>query len=115
MVEDVRFVRDKNVVAVIDFRQTTIYPTDASPGQRPERLAAIDPRGRFHQVHHRAGNPEGTYEDDGRRSPVNHGTRHRMTGRGRRQAIAARCSSQERPSAHAVAGATARSASRERG
>ena len=64
MVEDIGFVRDKNVVAVIDFRQTTIYPTDASPGQRPERLAATDPRGRFHQVHHRAGNPEGTYEGD---------------------------------------------------
>jgi hypothetical protein len=64
MVEDVGFVRDKNVAAVIDFRQTTIYPTDASPGQRPEHLVATDPRGRFHQVHHRAGNPEGTYEDD---------------------------------------------------
>ena len=37
---------------------------------------------------------------------------HRMTGRRRRQAVAARCSSQERPSAHARAGATARSASR---
>ena len=64
MVEDAGFVRDKDVVAVIDFRQTTIYPTDASPGQRPERLVATDPRGRFHQVHHRAGNPEGTYEGD---------------------------------------------------
>ncbi|HUK67140.1 MAG TPA: hypothetical protein VLW50_00025 [Streptosporangiaceae bacterium] len=30
MVEDVGLVRGKNVVAVIDFRQTTIYPTDAS-------------------------------------------------------------------------------------
>ena len=64
MVEDVGLVRDKNVVAVIDFRQTTIYLTDASPGQRPERLAAADPRARFHQVRHRAGNPGGTYEDD---------------------------------------------------
>ncbi len=51
MVEDVGFVRDKNVVAVIDFRQTTVYPTDASPGQRPEHLVATDPRGRFHEVH----------------------------------------------------------------
>ena len=62
--QDVELLRDKNVVAVIDFRHTTIYPTDASPGQRPEHLVATDPRGRFHQVHHRAGNPEGTYEDD---------------------------------------------------
>ena len=62
--QDVELLRDKNVVAVIDFRHTTIYPTDASPGQRPEHLVATDPRGRFHQVHHRAGNPEGIYEDD---------------------------------------------------
>jgi hypothetical protein len=62
--QDVELLRDKNVVAVIDFRHTTIYPTDASPGQRPEHLVATDPRGRFHKVHHRAGNPEGTYEDD---------------------------------------------------
>ena len=64
MVENVELVRDKNIVAVIDFRRTTIYATDASSGQRPERLVATDPRGRFHQVHHRAGNPDGTYEDD---------------------------------------------------
>jgi hypothetical protein len=64
MVEDVELVRDKNVVAAIDFRQAVIYPTDASPGQRPDHLVATDPRGRFHKVHHRAGNPDGTYEDD---------------------------------------------------
>jgi len=64
MTEDAELVRGKNVVAVIDFRQATIYPTDASPGQPPEHLVAPDPRGRFHQVHHRAGNPDGTYEDD---------------------------------------------------
>jgi hypothetical protein len=27
-----------------------IYPTDASPGQRPERIVVTDPRGHFHQV-----------------------------------------------------------------
>ena len=64
MVEGVELVRDKNVVAAIDFRQAVIYPTDASPGQRPDHLVATDPRGRFHKVHHRAGNPDGTYEDD---------------------------------------------------
>jgi len=64
MVDDVELVRGKSVVAAIDFRDTLIYPTDASPGQRPERIIAADPRGRFHKVHHQAGDPEGTYEDD---------------------------------------------------
>jgi hypothetical protein len=64
MVDEIDFIRDKNVVAAIDFRDTTIYPTDALPGQRPERIVATDPRGRFHKVHHGAGNPEGTYEAD---------------------------------------------------
>jgi hypothetical protein len=64
MVEDTELVREKNVVAVIDFHETTIYPTDASPGQRPEHIVAADPHGHFHKVHHFAGNPKGTYEDD---------------------------------------------------
>jgi hypothetical protein len=63
MVDYVELVRDKNVVAAIDFHQTTIYPTDALLGQRPEHIVAADPHGHFHKVHHRAGNPKGTYED----------------------------------------------------
>jgi hypothetical protein len=58
-------LRGKSVVAVIAFRETTIYPTDAPPGRYPERLVATDPDGHFHKVHHRAGNPRGIYEDDG--------------------------------------------------
>jgi hypothetical protein len=57
-------VRGKNVVAVIDFHEAVIYPTDAAPRQRPERLVATDPEGHFHHVHHHAGNPSGAYEDD---------------------------------------------------
>ncbi len=64
MVDEIELVRNKSVVAVIDFRQTTVYPTDAARGQRPERVVPVDPRGHFHKVHHRAGNPGGTYEDD---------------------------------------------------
>jgi hypothetical protein len=64
MLEQTELVRGKNVVAAIDFRETTIYPTDASPGQRPEHVVATDPRGRFHKVYHRGGNPDGTYEAD---------------------------------------------------
>ena len=64
LADDSEVIRGKSVVAVIDFREATIYPTDASPGQRPERIVASDPRGRSHKVHHQAGNPKGTYEDD---------------------------------------------------
>jgi len=62
--DNVDLIRDKCVVAVIDFRVTRIYPTDATPDQPPDRVFALDPRGRFHEVYHRAGNPDGTYEAD---------------------------------------------------
>ncbi len=64
MLDEIELIRDKSVVAAIGFRDTTIYPTDAIPGQAPQRIVAPDPRGRFHKVYHRAGNPEGTYEAD---------------------------------------------------
>jgi hypothetical protein len=64
VVEYAELLRGKSVVAAIDFHETTIYPTDALPGQRPERIVVDDPHGRLHKVHHRAGNPEGAYEDD---------------------------------------------------
>ena len=64
MADDLEQIRGRNVVVVIDFHEAIIYLTDAAPGQRPERLVATDPRGHFHQVHHHAGNPSGTYEDD---------------------------------------------------
>jgi hypothetical protein len=62
--QDQEFIRGKNVVAVISYRDTLIYATDADVGTRPERFTAPDPQGRFHKVHHKAGNPSGTYEDD---------------------------------------------------
>ncbi|HTU38927.1 MAG TPA: hypothetical protein VMF35_13090 [Acidimicrobiales bacterium] len=64
MAIDLDQIRGKNVVAVIAFRESIIYVTDAAPGERPERLVATDPHGHFHKVHHHAGNPSGTYEDD---------------------------------------------------
>ena len=64
MAEDTDLVLDKSVVAAIDFRLTKIYLTDATPDRRPEHIVARDPRGYFHEVHHRAGNPGGTYEAD---------------------------------------------------
>ncbi|HEY5059680.1 MAG TPA: hypothetical protein VII51_11760 [Gaiellaceae bacterium] len=64
MADDIELVQGKNVVAVIDFHETSIYPTDASPGERPEHIVAPDPLGHFHKVHHHAGNPSGAYEAD---------------------------------------------------
>jgi hypothetical protein len=66
MAREVELVRDKNVVAVIDFHRAAIYPTDAAPGEQPEHIVPTDPHGHFHKIHHQAGNPEGTYEADSR-------------------------------------------------
>jgi len=67
-------MRNKNVVAVIAFRESNIYATDAVPGERSRRIAATDPCGRFHKVGHHAGNPSVgptrmTLWSTGRRSP----------------------------------------------
>ena len=62
--QDAELIRGKNVVAVIDFRDTYIFPTDAEPGSRPDSVVAPDAHGQFHKVHHKAGNPSGTYEAD---------------------------------------------------
>ncbi len=62
--QDAELIRGRNVIAVIAFRETDIYATDSAPGERPTRVVAPDPRGRFHKTHHHAGNPSGTYEDD---------------------------------------------------
>lgn len=64
MVENVEALRGKNVVAVIDFHETTIYPTDAVPGQVPEHIVSADPHDRHHKVHHHAGDPKGDYDED---------------------------------------------------
>jgi hypothetical protein len=61
---DVEQFRGKAVIAAIDFHHTLIYATDATPGQRAAQLVAADPRGYFRKVSHRAGNPDGIYEDD---------------------------------------------------
>jgi hypothetical protein len=64
VVDPNEMVRGKNVVAVIAFRDATIYPTDLSLDDTPDHIVASDPRGRFHKVHHHSGNSQGTYEDD---------------------------------------------------
>jgi hypothetical protein len=62
MIGGAELLGEKNVVAGIELRQTTISHTEASPGPQPEHLVVTDPEGHFHQVHHEAVNPKGTYE-----------------------------------------------------
>jgi hypothetical protein len=64
MSDDAALLRGRNVVVTIDFHEAVIYPTDAAPRQRPERLVAADPEGHFRHLHHHAGNPSGAYEQD---------------------------------------------------
>jgi hypothetical protein len=61
---DTAALHGKRVVAAIDFRDTVIYATDAAAGERSGRVVADDPKGRYHKVSHRAGNPRGVYEPD---------------------------------------------------
>jgi len=61
-ISDDQAIRGRNVVAAIDFHRTRLYPTDASPGERPERVADVDPEGHSREISHKAGNPDGTYE-----------------------------------------------------
>jgi hypothetical protein len=61
-ISDEQAIRGRNVVAAIDFHRTRLYPVDASPGERPERVADVDPEGHSREISHKAGNPDGTYE-----------------------------------------------------
>jgi len=54
----------KLAIAAVDFHTTRIYAIDMDPKSRPETVGASDPKGFRHNVYHRDGNPDGTYEDD---------------------------------------------------
>lgn len=55
-------IRGANVVAVIDFHRTLIYPLSETETASPERIEDVDAHGRAHEIRHKAGNPRGTYE-----------------------------------------------------
>jgi hypothetical protein len=57
-------LKDRLVVATVDFHSARIFATDAPAHSAPERVDASDPRGYYANVYHRAGNPDGTYEAD---------------------------------------------------
>lgn len=51
------------VVAAVDFHTATVFRIDDGP-RAGERITPRDPRGLAHNVYHRHGNPDGTYEAD---------------------------------------------------
>ncbi|MGA8634580.1 MAG: hypothetical protein WB805_06965 [Candidatus Dormiibacterota bacterium] len=55
-------IRNANVVATIDFHRTLIYVLGAAGEESPERIEDVDSHGHAHEIAHRAGNPDGTYE-----------------------------------------------------
>ncbi len=57
-------VRGKRAVVAVDFHHARIYAIDAPTHSRPEAVQATDPYNLDHNLYHRAGNPDGTYDID---------------------------------------------------
>lgn len=57
-------LKGKRAIVAIDFSHARIYATDAPTHSTPEAVAAPDPWHLNHNVYHRAGNPDGTYDID---------------------------------------------------
>jgi hypothetical protein len=55
-------IRGANVVATIDFRRTRIYSLGRPGAESPERVEDVDPQGHAHEIAHKGGNPDGSYE-----------------------------------------------------
>jgi hypothetical protein len=54
--------RGANVVATIDFHRTLIHSLGGAGAESPERVQDVDTQGHAHEIAHKAGNPNGTYE-----------------------------------------------------
>lgn len=61
---DMTDVRGAEVVAAVDFHQTTIFRIDGANADHPEHITPSDPHGLARNVFHHKGNPDGTYEAD---------------------------------------------------
>ena len=57
-------VTGKRAIAAVDFRHARVYAVDAATHSRPESIDAADPWHLNHNVYHRAGNVDGTYDID---------------------------------------------------
>lgn len=54
----------QTALVAVDFHRTRIFTMASEPHSRPETVTAEDPRDYYHNVYHRHGNPDGTYEGD---------------------------------------------------
>ena len=54
----------KRAVVAIDFNHARIYAIDAPTHSRPDEVRAQDPWNLDHNLYHRAGNPDGSYDID---------------------------------------------------
>jgi len=52
------------VVAAIDYHHSRLFELETDDAGRPVNVVAEDPRGYFHQLHTKAGTPEGFYLAD---------------------------------------------------
>lgn len=52
------------VVAAIDFHESRVFELSTDEAGRPLQIVAKDPRGYFHQLHTKAGTPEGFFVAD---------------------------------------------------
>jgi hypothetical protein len=52
------------VVAAIDFHQSRLFELETDDAGRPLKVVADDPKGFFHQLHTKAGSPEGFFLAD---------------------------------------------------
>lgn len=59
---NVERIRGANVVATIDFHRTLIYPLGGGGAESSERIEDVDSQGHAHEIAHKGGNPDGTYE-----------------------------------------------------
>lgn len=57
-------VAGKRAVVAVDFRHARVYALDAPTHSKPGNVTAADPWHLDHNLYHRAGNPDGTYDID---------------------------------------------------
>ncbi len=60
---NIQSLHNRFVVAAIDFHRTRVYPVVQGDDGRPEKVLDIDPEGHSREIAHKAGNPDGTYEN----------------------------------------------------
>ena len=60
---NVQSLRDRFVVAAVDFHRTRVYPIVQGDDGLPDKVLDVDPEGHSREIAHKAGNPGGTYEN----------------------------------------------------